>query len=237
MRKLACILVAAMVSGFAGMSAVQAADMPVKARPMVVDPPFSWTGFYIGGYVGGLWGSKDWLEIIGPTPGGSIHPEYDGIIGGFQGGYNYQFGRWVIGIEGEWGATNADGATRCISSAVVTCGIDLQWVAMVTGRLGFAAWDRVLVYAKGGGVWVREEYPIAPQSPTGFVRHHTNDGWTIGGGVEYAFLPNWSAKIEYNYLDMGTERLDFQTTLQEITQTAHIAKLGINYRFGGWTWR
>jgi outer membrane immunogenic protein len=230
MQKLACILVAAVV---AGASAAQAADLPVKARPMVAaDPPFSWTGFYVGGFVGGIWGKKDWVEIVGPVPGGVIHPDFDGVIGGVQGGFNYQFGRWVAGIEGEWGATNADGTGPCISSAAITCGVDVKWLAMHTGRLGYAVWDRTLVYVKGGGVWVREEYPTAPGTPFAFTAQHRRDGWTIGGGVEYAFLPNWSIKAEYNYLDLGTDRLDFNGAIEDITQEAHIAKVGINYRFG-----
>jgi outer membrane immunogenic protein len=236
MRKLARILVAAVVSGVAGVCAAQAADLPVKARPMaVVDPPFSWTGFYVGGFVGGLWGQKNWFEVAGPAPGGTINPDFSGVIGGVQGGYNYQFGRWVAGIEGEWGATNADGTSRCIATAAFTCGVDVKWVAMFTGRLGYTFFDRTLAYVKGGGVWMREDYPVAPGTPFAVTLSQTRDGWTIGGGVEYAFLPNWSVKAEYNYLDMGTDRLDFGGgAIEDITQKAHIAKVGINYRFSGW---
>jgi outer membrane immunogenic protein len=233
MHNRASALVAAALLSLVGVGAAAAADLPMKAPVMRVDPPFSWTGFYIGGYAGGLWGDKDWVEVVGPVPGGSIHPNYSGFIGGGQVGFNYQFDRWVFGIEGEWGGTNASGNTRCISSAAVTCGVELNWVAMLTGRVGFTV-DRALIYAKGGGVWVQEDYPVAPGTPGAITLNNTRDGWTIGGGVEYAFTPNWSAKIEYNYLDLGTNRLNFAGAVEDITQRAHIAKIGLNYRFGMW---
>ncbi len=66
----------------------------------------------------------------------------------------------------------------------------------------------------------------------------TRGGWTVGAGWEYAFAPNWSAKIEYNYMDFGSSSPTFTsaagaTTSFNIDQTAHLALFGINYRFGG----
>lgn len=212
-----------------------AADMRrpfVKAPPPVV-APFSWTGFYIGAFAGGLWGDKDWLEIVGPVPGGVINPSYDGFIGGGTLGFNYQIGSFVFGIEGDAGGSTASGYTRCISSPLIQCGVEVEAVAMLTGRIGFA-WDRALVYAKGGGVWVWEDYPVGIGGAAPFTLSHDRSGWTIGGGFEYAFWNTWSAKIEYNYLDLGTDRLNFQGAIEDISQEAHIVKVGVNYRFN---WR
>ena len=227
-------LVAAGLLWIASVGTAPAADLPVgtpvyKAAPF--DPGVNWTGFYVGGYAGGLWGHKNWVEIVGPVPGGSIQPDYSGFIGGVQGGFNYQFGQWVVGIEGEWGWTNAAGRTRCIATAAVTCGVELNWVAMATGRLGYA-FGRALVYAKGGAVWVGEDYPVAPGTPGAITLSQTRFGWTIGGGVEYALVTNWSVKVEYSYLDLGTDRLNFGGAIEDITQHAHIARIGVNYRFG-----
>jgi outer membrane immunogenic protein len=235
MRHHLYILVTAAGLGLGGMAAATAADLPVKAPAVTpaFDSTVNWTGFYIGGFAGGLWGDKNWVEIVGPVPGGSIHPHYNGFIGGGQAGFNYQFGHWVAGIEGEIGGTNANGHTGCISNAAVTCGVELHWVGMLTGRFGYA-FDRALIYAKGGGVWVNESYPVAPGTPGALTLSHLRDGWTIGGGIEYALAPGWSLKAEYNYLDLGTDRLNFAGAIEDITQRAHIAKVGVNYRFG---WR
>jgi outer membrane immunogenic protein len=235
MHRRGLALIAATALGLAATGVASAADIPArgpvyKAAPA---PAFSWSGFYVGAFVGGLWGNKHWLEIVGPVPGGFIEPEYSGVIGGGQVGFNHQISNWVFGIEGDWGWTNAKGSTRCIATAAFTCGVELHWVATLTGRIGYA-FDRTLIYAKGGAVWVREDYPVAPGSAFALTLHHTRDGWTAGGGVEYAFAPSWSAKLEYNYYDLGTDRLDFAGAIEDITQTAHVVKAGLNYRFG---WR
>lgn len=233
MRRLAGVLVAVAVSSVAAIGSVGAADLRVKA-PVYKAPAaaiYNWTGFYIGGFVGGLWGEKDWREIVGPVPGGIIHPSYSGVIGGGQVGFNYQVSSWVFGVEGDWGWTNASGSTGCISAPLLGCGVKLKWLATATGRVGYA-WDRVLLYVKGGGAWVSEQYPVGVGSPFVFTLDHDRSGWTVGGGVEYGFTPNWSAKLEYAYIDFGTDRLNFQGAIEDITQRVHTVKGGINYRFG-----
>lgn len=231
MRTGARVVIMAMVLGCAG--GARAADMPAKAPVLAPPVAAQWTGVYVGAFVGGLWGDKDWREIVGPVPGGIIHPRYSGVIGGAQLGVNYQINQWVLGVEADWGWTNAEGSTGCISNAAISCGVELRSVATVSGRVGYA-FDRVLLYVKGGGAWVREDYPVAPGRPFAITLANTRDGWLMGGGLEYGFGPNWSAKAEYNYLDLGTDRLNFAGAIEDITQRAHVAKLGLNYRFAGW---
>jgi outer membrane immunogenic protein len=94
------------------------------------------------------------------------------------------------------------------------------------------AWDRVLLYVKGGGAWVSEDYPVGVGGPFAFTLSHDRAGWTVGAGLEWGFADKWSVKLEYNYLDFGTDRLNFRGAIEDISQEAHVAKAGINYRFG-----
>jgi outer membrane immunogenic protein len=225
--------VAAVVLGMASVGGAIAADLRVapvyKAAPVATT--YNWTGFYVGAFVGGLWGNKDWFEVVGPVPGGIIRPSYSGVIGGATVGFNYQVSSWVFGVEGDWGWTNASGSTGCIANAANTCGVNLYWAATLAGRVGYA-FDRTLLYGKAGGVWVREDYPVAPGTPFAITLRQTRSGWMAGGGVEHAFTQSWSAKLEYNYLGLGTDRLNFGGAIEDITQRAHVVKVGINYRFG-----
>lgn len=220
----------------AGAPPVMAADPPM-APPIVVAPDiYDWTGFYIGAHVGGLWGSKGWVEVVGPIPGGEINPTYSGLLAGVQAGADYQFAnRAVIGAEGDLSWTNASGSTGCLADPTVTCGVDLDWLATGTIRVGYAAGPegRVLPYLEGGAVFVNETYVVAPGAPGGFNFQDSDIGWTVGAGVEVAFTDNWSGKLEYNYNDFGTDRLEFipGVLVQDITQRSHVVKLGINYRF------
>src|SRR4029079_10563054 len=87
-------------------SMATAADLPIKApQPMVVE---SWTGFYVGGYVGGAFGTSDWINVDDPRLVGQAdaHLKPSGFIGGGQAGYNYQINQLVVGIEAEGGWTN-----------------------------------------------------------------------------------------------------------------------------------
>jgi outer membrane immunogenic protein len=114
-------------------------------------------------------------------------------------------------------------------------------------RLGLA-WDRVLFYAKGGAAWVNDDYSlsVAPGVPGGLAgvttvtADKTRWGWMVGVGVEYAFAQNWSVKVEYNYMDFGTERvlltsngaipgqLPFE---EDISRKIQVVKVGVNYKF------
>ena len=110
----------------------------------------------------------------------------------------------------------------------------MNWVSTLTGRAGLA-FDRWLVYGKGGVAWAHEKYDTNFYTFPGTASlSETRIGWTVGAGVEYAFAPNWSTKLEYNYMDFGTRNVSFapfRTT--EIDQQIHAVKLGINYKFGG----
>ena len=103
------------------------------------------------------------------------------------------------------------------------------------GRLGFAL-DRVLLYGKGGTAFANDKYEL--NSIAASRSNETRWGWMVGAGIEYSFTDNWSAKFEYNYLDFGTRGVRFTDTTgtfvldTNIRERIHVAKAGINYRFG-----
>lgn len=249
-------------------SAAFSADLPVKARPAPPAAAFSWTGFYVGVHGGGMWADKDWTEncsaLVGApcvglaagTPFRTSHQISSGIAGG-QIGYNWQVNNFVLGIEGD--ASGAWGNEAC--SAIVgppsffaistSSGCSkIDWLATVTGRAGIA-FGQALFYGKGGVAFAHDTYVVrcgltgglcVPASRV-MTTSPSDDriGWTVGVGIEYAVTPNWSLKGEYNYMDFGTERSRFQTTIFapndsihdiDIRQRVSVAKIGLNYRFG-----
>ena len=239
MKLLATIATAVIV----GSSPVLAADIvPLKAAPSYgAVPAFSWTGFYVGAHLGTAWGTVE-SEI--PLGSGFVLPisshTINGLLGGFQAGVNYQIGWAVLGIEGQFSFADINGKTPCL--LIVKCSTDVNYLGSVAGRLGFAA-DRALIYVKGGVAFADSDY-FADVLGAGIITASASDtriGWMIGTGVEYAFTPSWSAKIEYNYMDFGNKTLPFDvrfgggsTSIDvDVDQKIHLVKFGVNYRFGG----
>jgi outer membrane immunogenic protein len=248
------VFTAAMLGG-----AAQAADMPLKAPPPP-EPVFSWTGFYIGGHWGWGWGTTDSRVLEADNlnfPQGTInHNEFDGVLFGGQVGVDYQVGQWVLGIEGQMSKSDIHGLNR--HDAILRpdhhteTSTHVDWVATLTGRLGFAAGrtllaDNTLFYVKGGAAWA--DFDSVTQSFVSSTRRllqttagsETRTGWTVGAGVEWAFGNNWSAKAEYNFIDLGTERVtrsginiasgDPVVLFRDNDAQLHVFKLGLNYRF------
>ncbi len=118
-----------------------------------------------------------------------------GLIGGTV-GYNYQFGHAVVGVEGDidWADINGSTTNACPAG----CKTSDTWLATVRGRLGYAA-DRFMPYVTGGRRVRR--YPRLDARLSDRPRHQT--GWTVGGGLEAALVANWTAKVEYLYVDLG----------------------------------
>jgi outer membrane immunogenic protein len=231
-----------------GSAPTHAADLgrrppPYKAPPPVVAPVpiFTWSGCYIGGHLGGGWGRKT-ASAPELLPGVSVSGDTNGFLGGGQVGCNYQFlPNWVIGIEGDGSAADIKGdVTETILGITGTAHAKTEWIASVTGRLGWA-WDRWLIYAKGGAAWAGDKYSAdIPIFPEHLEASETRTGWTVGGGVEWAFWNNWSAKLEYDFYDFGTRGVTFTGTFAgvpevvsgiDIKQTINAVKFGINYRF------
>jgi outer membrane immunogenic protein len=242
MRIVAALLLASTSLFTVGTQAAHSADLPYKAaRPApVAAPVWSWTGFYIGAHVGGAWGTVESEFAAVPFPIASA--TINGFIGGGQIGYNIQNGIFVFGVEADASWTNLKGTTPCLF--VLTCKREADFLGTVTGRLGLTA-DRALIYVKGGGAWAHIEHDV---SAFGFPASNADKtiwGWTVGTGVEYAITGNWSAKLEYNYMDFGSQTLSFVIPVGipggpgaggvdvDTTTNIHAVKFGVNYRFGG----
>ncbi|MGE0565970.1 MAG: outer membrane protein [Pseudolabrys sp.] len=220
-------LAAAAGLAFAMASPSLAADLPRPAykAPVYVAPIFSWTGFYVGINGGYGFGDGDWTGTSGTV---STKPK--GALFGGTVGFNYQTGRWVWGLEGDWDATwmkdRSIGTGICAVGA--GCETKVAWLATARGRIGYA-WDRWMPYFTGGLAAAN----VKMTTGAGLTDKDTQIGWTVGLGVEYAFMGPWSAKIEYLYADLGKASCASGTctTNTDVDAKANIVRVGINYRF------
>ena len=249
MRKSSLTLLAAAI-GLAA-SQASAADLPRKAPAYVppAPPPLTWTGCYIGANVGGAWGK---FEI--DTPVGEFSRTGAGFAGGGQVGCDYQFaGGWVIGFRNMFdGTTNSRDRTFAITTAGLTATgtaeLHNRWFDALTGRIGYSWQPNSLLYFQGGVVWscVEADLVLTTTAPVASVTANsfsdTKTGWTIGGGWEYRFSPQWSVFIEGNYYDFGSRDRVVVTPATTVCAagcafssktTAATALIGVNYRFGG----
>jgi outer membrane immunogenic protein len=241
-------------------SAAVAADLPLKAAPMVVDQSYNWTGFYIGVNGGGAW-SPDRTIFLDETFAGA--PFFSGTFGtrraeggfgGVQVGANWQRDHWVFGIEGDAQGADVRGSSLATVTPYLTPGNSitigtterLDFFATLRGRVGYA-WDRFLIYVTGGGALGQTRSTLTMTDTFGFVAAATNTtlrgGFAVGGGGEYAFSPNWSAKVEYQYIDLGKGFMSAREFTGAVPSTFfvfnttrydyHTVRIGLNYKFGG----
>jgi outer membrane immunogenic protein len=207
---------------FAG--AASAADMPArmatKAVPFV--QMYNWTGFYVGGNLGYGWGR------LSDDTGSS--QSVNGLIGGGQIGYNWQMNSLVFGVEADIQASGQKASqTGFIGATPVTVSERIRYFGTVRGRLGYA-WDRTLLYVTGG--WAYTNFGVDLNTPAGSASSNTTkSGATVGAGLEYAFAGPWSAKLEYLYIDTGTQSVTLGGVTDNVRVRDHVVRTGINYRF------
>lgn len=223
---------------FASGIAAQAADLPVKAaRAPLVAPAMSWTGFYVGGQLGYGWAGirpndADVFAMFGPGLAYSSREAARGMLGGFTVGYNYQFGAWVAGLEGDFSWSNVRGDFDAVATpGPVNVHVDarMDWLATARVRLGYA-FGPALLYATGGAAFARIAGNNTNVTPGGTFTSsdaNTHSGWTLGGGLEYAITPQLSAKIEGLYIDLSEERYQAVRFKGEVA----VARVGLNWRF------
>lgn len=210
--------VAATALLFAGFAA-QAADLHYKA-PAYTAPVYSnWTGFYVGLNAGYGFGTSTWdFPAVSPKP--------KGFIGGGTIGYNLQTGTWVWGIEGDIDFSGMKDSPVC---ALGNCETKNTYLGTVRGRIGYAGWNNWLPYITGGAA-----VGDIKATDTAGSASKTKIGWTLGAGVEYAFMSNWSAKLEYLYADLGKFDCGVScgsATTDNISFKANLVRAGLNYRF------
>jgi len=241
-------------------SMASSADMGARPIYKAAPPPapaFSWTGFYIGAVAGGGWStteasatSIDFGESEQPAVQRIVpfldsfnipvaQTQSNGLLAGGTVGYNWQMSPWlVLGVEGDIAWTDIKGTSPCL--VLLACSVNHKWMATAAGRVGFTR-DRLMVYFKGGAAWADTRYSarfalcdLEDSCETSVKK--TRVGALFGTGIEYAFLSNWSAKIEYNYIDFGKKDYGFNIDDEVLVGAAirermHVVKGGLNWRF------
>lgn len=233
-----------------GANASLAADLtrpPPPPPPVIVVPVFNWTGLYLGGNLGGAWSQGTVTDTL---TGLNFNGTGNGtFIGGGQVGFNYQVGNVVFGAEGDfdWIANNNNATNGVVIAGPLgrghtfTAAANNGWISTFTGRLGYA-WDRALLYGKAGAAWVGNNGFIVTDQTTGLSltgsNNNSNNGWTAGGGVEWAFANHWTIRAEYDFIGLSSRTFTVPTTspvLAGDTFTARrniqMATVGITYLF------
>jgi outer membrane immunogenic protein len=268
-----------------------AAELPTlyyRAPPPI--PVLGWTGFYVGGALGGIWLDSNITPVYSTycNPAaialacagaaafaaglpGSVGDSPAGFTGGGEIGYNWQLGRFVYGLETDFSGTSVSSSTSFANSVGISgfpanvihvigaASEKLDYLGTVHARTGFLVTPPLLVYATGGlgygnvsaNASLREQVggPRATCSSAPSVAasvSSTRIGWTVGGGWEWMFVPNWTVKGEYLYYDLGSSTFASPALVQ--TNTAgvvavvanggttldykgSIARIGVNYKF------
>jgi len=226
-------------------SAARAADLQVyKGGPPA--PVYSWSGLYVGANIGYSWGSAKFDSVLTGVGAASHSENMTGVIGGFQSGYNNQFGAWVLGFEtdfqfsGQKGGSTFPGVVAGIS---VTTNEQLSWFGTSRTRIGFLAMPNILIYGTAGMAYgqVKSSGTVTATGIGSFSDSFKDvkAGYAIGGGVEGAFGGGWSAKLEYLYMDLGKTEHTYGTialgaiATETRRTTDNILRVGMNYRWGG----
>lgn len=241
--------------------AANAADLPVVAAPP--SPAFSWAGLYIGGHVGGMFGTASFDDPLGPSLFGD-RVRTPGFLGGAQLGYSFQApgAPWVFGLEGDVSGLASDGTNTCLAFSALFVSANCRSRPFadgtVTARVGYAlgAQGHTLVYGKAGGAWLNEDVDITTNRSPPLVlatsTSRTGLGWTAGAGVEQALTPAWSLRLEYDFLQFGSFGVATPPgailepggrflgltppTTTHVSQNVQELKLGVNYRFNADPW-
>ena len=209
------------------MQSAAAAEPPAVSR---------WTGFYAGVSAGAGWGSAEQTDssIFGPFTSGPYHTQ--GPIFGLTAGYNWQAGAIVVGVETDLSFAAIKGVQDNPGVCIVSCRSEIEALGTVRGRAG-VAWGEWLPFISGGLAYAKLRASEGPFLGLGGGGSEWVAGYTIGGGAEVKLGPQWSAKLEYLYVDLGknevwTNNLGFGVFAREsLDVAAHIVRVGINYHF------
>jgi outer membrane immunogenic protein len=249
MRKL--LHASAMLSVLLSMAA-NAADVarPYPAPPLAPPPPpppiFTWAGFYLGGNIGGAWVHRNVTDSLFDQnfDDGSTNGVF---IGGGQLGLNAQFSNFIVGVEWDfdWAGNNNNTGNGVVipGRGIFVLNSNNRWITTVAARFGWA-YGPWLFYGKAGGGWAgNNDFTLTNTttgaSITGFNDNNNSTGWLLGAGIEWAFVPSWSAKIEYEYLGLNNRSFVVPAgfpvvggdTFSTSNRSIQMVKLGINYRF------
>jgi outer membrane immunogenic protein len=227
-----------------------AAATPAPAPRVYVPAPapvYNWTGFHIGGNLGAGFTSASFSDTLASTFTNSGNTTF---LGGGQVGVNYEFwGGVVVGAEAmfDWAPNQNNALTAttipALGGGTATATINNRWLTTATGKLGYA-WDRVLLYGKGGGAWVGQTNSNLTLDGVPFTvgnTSNTNWGWTASVGVEWAFWGTWSARAEYDFVGLNNQNFTVTNsagvlvdTISTNNRNINMVTAGVNYKFGPW---
>jgi outer membrane immunogenic protein len=245
------VVAALIVFGAVPVASGFAADMPLKAPPAVTTV-YNWTGFYLGGEIGGGW-SRSTVTNIDPSggfPANFVNSPINmsGVLGGGYIGYNYQMNNVIVGIDGYFDGAGLTGSGVDVSPTTANISNKtekMKWDSAITGRLGLTS-NNWLFFVKGGWAWAAFSgtgvTTTALGVPVGSGSYSNNDrnGGTVGVGVEYGFAQHWSAKLEYDYVKVQTSTFNSSnvsaagaasTPAKSASSDLNELKGGIAYRF------
>lgn len=222
MRNLIPAVSVATVIAACGFSA-QAADLIIEPElPVVAPMAHDWTGFYAGVNAGIIWGTAGYDSPDAPET--NYEADLDGFLAGVQGGYNWQVGDLVLGLQSDFAYTSAETGE----------GDALVWLGSTTGRVGLAL-DTVLLYGKAGIAYGMSDASFAWDNVT-YDESDWHVGWTAGLGAEVALDENVSLFAEYNYVDLGSVNYfadagPIGPNGVDVDVDAHLVKAGVNFKF------
>lgn len=254
------------LTAFGGPESLPSGKEMKEVAPIQPSCDYSWTGFYAGLNVGYGWGDADTHFDTLPQPdfiasrATTLYPNPDGVLGGGQIGFNWQWHRLVFGPEADFQGSAMDG-TDVVSPIIRTNGTPQEpesawsahehtdWFGTVRGRIGFTPLCRLLVYGTGGFAYGNVHYsantdfgpPVGSVYPLGF--NNIKTGWTAGGGLEYALTHHWSLKVEYLHYDLGSQQgTEFEHFRSggvspifhvhyDWDTTANLVRGGVNFKF------
>lgn len=193
-----------------------------------------WSGAYVGISGGYGWGHSGQTDNGSPTPppiGDGHFGLHGGVLGGGV-GYNWQQNNWVFGLETDFSWADISGdSNSCGPFPSHSCGTKIDTIGTVRARLG-QDFNGTLAYLTGGFAYgeVKGWDSLTPASGSEY-----RGGWTLGAGLERKFAPNWGAKLEYLYVDLGDDHLFniVPGVPESVSARAHIVRFGLNYYFGG----
>ena len=249
------IVIGAMASLLAASHAL-AADLPVPAGPAPAYYPvatvYDWGGGYIGINGGYAFGQSEWgsdpLNPSSASSTGNFH--VNGGLVGVTAGVSGQWGAWVFGVEGDFdwqgvsGTSNSPFCTNLITSITVgaaaaglSCKTESNWLGTLRARFGYA-WDRVLLYGTAGGAGANVQTGLSGLPP----QTNPEFGWTVGAGLEWAFAENWTAKVEYLFVDLAQNAVcnhgyscgydGAVNSNSTVKLNENIVRVGVNFKFG-----
>jgi len=242
-RHMKLALAAGVLLGLGATGFASAADMAVKARPVVASVQ-TWTGCYIGGNVGGAWNRMDTelvtIDGIGPVAANYGRENDSGFVGGAQAGCDFMAGKdLVFGVQGMFDFGNVNGRHSITDFPTLSETNSLKSIGTATGRIGYLWTPQFLGYVKGGMAFMRDQNQLFTAAGASFASSNfTLPGMTVGVGAEWMFTQNWSVFAEWNYMwiedksgQYFTPAPGFAGETLNVKPVSQTALIGVNYKF------